>query len=103
MRQIQPAGMKQRLPRRTGAYAVCQSVGPDANSASRDYVQLWDGDTKMLTASLERIRRTAIEIIEAVTPGSGGRAGGRNSDEPETAGAAGRVNGVSPHGFGAAT
>ena len=48
-------------------YVVCQGVGLDANTASSDYIRLYDGDTKTLMQSLERIQRTAAEILEAVT------------------------------------
>jgi len=50
------------------AYIVCQAIGLETNSASADYVQLWGGDAKTLTASLERIQRTASEIIAAIGP-----------------------------------
>jgi antirestriction protein ArdC len=49
------------------AYVVCQGVGLDANTASSDYIQLYNGDKKTLMASLERIQRTAAEILEGVT------------------------------------
>jgi len=49
------------------AYVVCQGIGLDANTASSDYIQLYDGDKKTLMASLERIQRTAAEILEGVT------------------------------------
>lgn len=49
------------------AYVVCQGIGLDVNTASSDYIQLYDGDRKTLIASLERIQRTATEILEAVT------------------------------------
>ena len=49
------------------AYAVCQSVGLEAIGAVRDYIQLWNGDKKTLTASLERIRAVAGEIIGVIT------------------------------------
>jgi hypothetical protein len=49
------------------AYVVCQGAGLDVNTASSDYIQLYDGDKKMLVESLERIQRTAAEILEAVT------------------------------------
>jgi hypothetical protein len=48
------------------AYVVCQGIGLDANTASSDYIQLYDGDKKTLMASLERIQRTAAEILEGV-------------------------------------
>jgi antirestriction protein ArdC len=55
------------------AYVVCTAVGLDTNSAASDYIQLWGGDQKTLARSLERIRNTALPIIqgisdEAVTP-----------------------------------
>ena len=49
------------------AYVVCQGIGLDVNSASSDYIQLYNGDKKTLMQSLERIQRTAAEILEAVT------------------------------------
>jgi len=48
------------------AFVVCQAVGLECGTASSDYVQLYDGKKDTLLASLERIRSTAGEIIEAV-------------------------------------
>ena len=48
-------------------YVVCQGVGLEVNTASSDCVRLYDGDTKTLMQSLERIQRTATDILEAVT------------------------------------
>jgi len=50
------------------AFIVCQAVGLDSVAASADYVTLYQGDVKTLTASLERIQRIASEIIAAVGP-----------------------------------
>jgi len=36
------------------------------NSASSDYIQLYNGDKKTLIESLERIQKTTSEILEAV-------------------------------------
>jgi len=49
------------------AYVVCEGIGLDANTASSDYIQLYNGDKKTLMQSLERIQRTAAEILEAVS------------------------------------
>ena len=49
------------------AYVVCQGVGLDMSTASSDYIQLYNGDKKVLMGSLERIQRTAGEILAAVT------------------------------------
>jgi hypothetical protein len=48
------------------AFVVCQGIGLDTNSASSDYIQLYEGNKETLMASLERIQRTAAEILEAV-------------------------------------
>jgi antirestriction protein ArdC len=50
------------------AFVVCQAIGLDSRSASSDYITLYQGDAKTLTASLERIQRTAAEIITAIGP-----------------------------------
>ena len=48
------------------AFVVCHGIGLEANSASSDYIQLYNGDKETLMQSLERIQRTAAEILEAV-------------------------------------
>lgn len=49
------------------AFVVCQGIGLDVNTAGSDYIKLYDGDKKTLLQSLERIQRTAAEILAAVT------------------------------------
>jgi antirestriction protein ArdC len=49
------------------AFVVCHGVGLDVNSASSDYIQLYNGDKKTLLQSLERIQMTAAEILAAIT------------------------------------
>ena len=48
------------------AFVVSQAVGLECGTASSDYVQLYQGSKTTLLESLERIRGTAGEIIEAV-------------------------------------
>jgi antirestriction protein ArdC len=48
------------------AFVVCHGIGLDTNTANSDYIQLYNGDKKTLLQSLERIQRTAAEILEAV-------------------------------------
>jgi len=48
------------------AFVVCHGIGLDTNSASSDYIQLYNGDKETLMESLGRIQRTAVEILEAV-------------------------------------
>ena len=63
--------LKDRKARETEAeavaFVVCHGVGLNANSASSDYIQLYNGDKKTLLQSLERIQRTAAEILGAIT------------------------------------
>jgi len=49
------------------AFVVCQAVGLDSNTSSSDYIQLYDGNKETLIESLERVQKTAMEIIEAIT------------------------------------
>ena len=46
------------------AFVVSQVVG--LNAGARDYIQLYDGNTKTLAASLDRIQKTAADIIAAL-------------------------------------
>ena len=48
------------------AFVVAQAVGLDAGAAARDYIQLYDGKTDTLAASLDRIQKTAADIIAAL-------------------------------------
>jgi antirestriction protein ArdC len=48
------------------AFVVCHGIGLDVNTASSDYIQLYNGDKDTLIKSLERIQRTASEILGAV-------------------------------------
>lgn len=48
------------------AYAVGLSIGLDMNTASADYISLYDGDRDTLRASLESITRVASQILSAL-------------------------------------
>ena len=48
------------------AFVVCQAIGLEGNGAAVDYIQLYKGDAETLSASLDRIQKTASEIIEAI-------------------------------------
>jgi hypothetical protein len=50
------------------AYVICQAIGLDTNTAVADYVTLYQGDARTLAASLDRIQKTATEIIMAIGP-----------------------------------
>ena len=50
------------------AYIVSTAIGLECSTASSDYIQLYKGDTELLEASLNGIRKTASEIITALKP-----------------------------------
>lgn len=62
------------------AFVVCQAIGLDTNTAARDYIQLYQGDRKLLMASLEAIRQTAVEITGAIKLDKSGKRGAEQSD-----------------------
>jgi hypothetical protein len=59
------------------AFVVCHAMGLETNSTSSEYIQLYNGDKETLMKSLERIQKTASEILEAVM---------EKEDKGETAG-----------------
>ena len=48
------------------AFVVCHAIGLETGSASQDYIQLYEGDAKLLTASLEHIQKSANQILGAI-------------------------------------
>jgi hypothetical protein len=48
------------------AFVACHAIGLETGSASQDYIQLYEGDAKLLTASLEYIQKTATQILNAI-------------------------------------
>lgn len=48
------------------AYAVCSAVGLDGHSQASDYIQLHQGDSEKFRQSLEVIRKTASDILQAL-------------------------------------
>jgi antirestriction protein ArdC len=48
------------------AYVVCTHFGLDVEVRASRYIALWNGDSKALRASLERIAKTARDIIDDV-------------------------------------
>ncbi len=56
------------------AYVVCSHSGLDVEVRASRYIALWDGDSKALRASLERIADTARAIIDDVEAVSGRKA-----------------------------
>jgi len=48
------------------AFVVSEAIGLEARQAGADYIRLYNGGKKTLLASLVRIRRTAVEIIQGI-------------------------------------
>ena len=47
------------------AFVVCQGIGLETGSAAQDYIQLYEGDAKLLSDSLQHIQQTATHILNA--------------------------------------
>lgn len=52
------------------AYVVSRAVGLETGTASSDYIQLYQGDVETLALSLERIQKTATQILSGLVEGS---------------------------------
>lgn len=50
------------------AFVVARAVGLDTNSASSDYLKLYNGDKDTLAQSLDHIQRVSTEILAGITP-----------------------------------
>jgi len=50
------------------SFVVCNAIGLETGTAAQDYIQLYEGDAKLLTDSLDRIQQTANRILTAITP-----------------------------------
>ena len=48
------------------AYVVCSHFGLDVEVRASRYIALWDGDSKALKASLERIGKTGRSLIDEI-------------------------------------
>jgi antirestriction protein ArdC len=51
------------------SYIVCKAIGLDTNTASSDYIQLYNGKKETLMQSLERIREASGKILGEVVDG----------------------------------
>jgi DNA transposition AAA+ family ATPase len=49
------------------SFVVCSAIGLETGSAAQDYIQLYDGDAKLLKESLEHIQQTATRILNAIS------------------------------------
>jgi hypothetical protein len=50
------------------AFVVGQAIGLETNSASSDYVKLYNGDKDTLAQSLQHIQQVSTEILSGITP-----------------------------------
>jgi hypothetical protein len=49
------------------AFVVCQGVGLETGSAASDYIQVWNGDARLLMESLAYVRQAASQMLAALT------------------------------------
>jgi antirestriction protein ArdC len=49
------------------AFVVGQAIGLEMGSAAKDYIQLYNGDAKLLIESLEFVQKTANAILAGIT------------------------------------
>jgi DNA transposition AAA+ family ATPase len=52
------------------AFVVCHAIGLETGSASQDYIQLYEGDAKLLNDSLAHIQKAGV-LQAAARPPSG--------------------------------
>jgi hypothetical protein len=50
------------------SFVVCNAIGLETGTAAQDYIQLYEGDAKLLTESLDRIQQTANRILTTIGP-----------------------------------
>jgi antirestriction protein ArdC len=50
------------------AFVVCQAIGLETGTAAADYIQIYEGDAKLLVESLQHIQQTATRILDAIEP-----------------------------------
>ena len=48
------------------AFVVCHAIGLETGTASQDYIQLYNGDAKLLLDRLERVRSAASQVLEGI-------------------------------------
>jgi antirestriction protein ArdC len=48
------------------AFVVCHTLGLDAGSAAKDYIQLWNGTAGVLLESLTEVQSVAAQILRAL-------------------------------------
>ena len=48
------------------AFVVCHAIGLETGLASQDYIQLYEGDAKLLTDSMAYIQKAATQILNSI-------------------------------------
>jgi hypothetical protein len=49
------------------AYVVCRGIELECSTRASDYIQIWNGDDKLLLRSLDRIRNVASEVLQRLS------------------------------------
>lgn len=65
-RRSEVSKTRRELEAEAVSFVVGQSIGLDMNTASADYIRLYNGDAEMLAESMEAISRTASAILGAL-------------------------------------
>lgn len=65
-REARPSKTVRETQAEAVAYIVAEGIGLDTGGASRNYIQLYQGDAKTLLDSLEEVRQAATEILSAL-------------------------------------
>lgn len=61
------------------SYVVCRACGFDCSTRSADYIQMYQGTVQTLAASLDRIQKTAMRILDGLNdPQHGAKEGERD-------------------------
>lgn len=70
-KEDRPAKVVRETEAESVAFVVSHAFGLETGTASSDYIQLYDGNKDILTASLDRIQKTACTIIDAINDQDG--------------------------------
>jgi len=80
--ETKPPKVVRELEAEAVAFVVAEWAGLENTHASADYIRLYQGDTKTLAASLDRITTAADTIITAIDPEAPSRGHGRTTETP---------------------
>jgi antirestriction protein ArdC len=65
-RRVSTSKQRRETEAEAVAFVVCHAIGLATGSASQDYIQLYEGDANLLTASLEYVQKTSVQILDII-------------------------------------